>query len=137
MNVDAMLARYNEFKRFVLGNGLGVKRPKGRFMQKNLFMSDQVALNLFFKGQIDRLPSEYNWHPSSGINANARIVHFNGLKWNQWQDFCGAKLPADQMEKYTRLVNRDWEAYEYYSILADALSAQSAYIDQDAKRAPR
>lgn len=126
MNVDSMLERYGEFKKFVLSNGAGMKRPADPFMQKNLFMSDQVALNLFYRGKIDRLAPEYNWNPSAGLNPNAKIVHFNGLKWNQWQSFCESQLPADQMEKYTRLVNRDRAAYEHYSNLARATHERSA-----------
>jgi hypothetical protein len=120
MNVDAMLQRYDAFVKFVLGNGLGIKRPADPFMQKNLFMSDQVALNLFYRGQIERLPPEYNWNPSSGLNPEAKVIHFNGLKWNQWKSFCEAQLPRDQMKKYSRLVDHNRRAYEHYSILAQS-----------------
>ncbi|MEO2035044.1 MAG: hypothetical protein ABGZ35_23435 [Planctomycetaceae bacterium] len=122
INVEAMLDRYDEFKRFILGNGLGMKRPADPFMQKNLFMSDQVALNLFYRGKITRLGNEYNWNPSGGINPIAKVIHFNGLKWNQWDEFCNQTLGQELLDHYAGLVNRDRASYEHY-----ANQAQSAY----------
>lgn len=122
MNVDAMRGRYEEFKKFVMSNGLGMKRPSDPFMQKNLFMSDQVALNLFYRGKITRLAPEYNWNPAQGINSAAKVIHFNGLKWNQWDDFCNHSLPPELLGKYDMKVNRDRDSYEYY-----ATQAKNAY----------
>jgi hypothetical protein len=121
VNVDGMKSCYEEFKAFVLGNGLGIRRPADPFMQKNLFMSDQVALNLYYKGRIDALPKEYNWNPTAGINERAKIVHFNGLKWNQWEAYQSGTLDPVLREKYKRGLERDPAAYAHYSTLARSI----------------
>lgn len=118
INVDGMRAQYDEFRRFVIGNGLGVKRPKDPFMQKNLFMSDQVALNLYYRGKIKRIPKRYNWNPANGIDPDAAVIHFNGLKWNQWEDLRAGILEPDLQTKYGDLVRKNPDSYNYYVNLA-------------------
>lgn len=118
MNVDRMLERQDRFKQFVLNNGNGQARPNSPFMRKNLFLSDQVAMNLFYKGEIDVLPQHYNWHPSAGINERAMVVHFNGLKWTQWDAFQERRLRADRQSKFERIVQRAPKAFEYYVLMA-------------------
>ena len=41
---------------------------------------DQYIINKFFEGQIDELPTEYNWKPYWGPNYNAKILHWHGIK---------------------------------------------------------
>lgn len=118
LNVDALCSEADRFRSFVLSNGDGVERPKRAFMQKNLFLSDQVALNLYFSGRVDHLPGCLNWSPQSGISSKAKIVHFNGLKWTQWDDFLSGSLAPFRMEKFQKQVARDRDAYEYYVGLA-------------------
>ena len=118
MNVHRLRDEYNAFIDFVLHNGYGVKRPKLQFMHKNLFMSDQVAYNLYYKGKIKEIDKIYNWRPRMGINPNARIIHYNGLKWTQWDDYINELLPTDQMKKFSKLVNANKDAYVYYVDLA-------------------
>lgn len=124
INVDGMYRRYDEFKAFVLGNGLGMKRPADPFMQKNLFMSDQVALNLFFGREIQRIPNEFNWNPSKGINDAAKVIHFNGLKWNQWNAYRNGTLDPDLIRKYESIINRNPDSYEHYANWANSSYAR-------------
>ncbi|GIW61139.1 MAG: hypothetical protein KatS3mg087_2205 [Patescibacteria group bacterium] len=83
-------------------------------MEKNLYMSDQAAINLFMGKKIQRLPGEYNWHPSAGINEKAVIVHFNGLKWTQWEDFLRGGLSEYHMNHFGKWVGKNPESYEYF-----------------------
>lgn len=41
---------------------------------------DQGYLNEFCYDDYEELPLEYNWKPYWGINENAKIVHFHGIK---------------------------------------------------------
>jgi lipopolysaccharide biosynthesis glycosyltransferase len=42
---------------------------------------DQGHLNKYFKGRIDRLSPLYNWKPYWGVNEEAAIVHWHGVKY--------------------------------------------------------
>lgn len=118
LNAVRLRDEAERFRQFVLSNGEGVARPKTPFMQKHLFMSDQVALNVFFRGRVTRLNETYNWSPSAGINPTARIIHFNGLKWTQWDDFLNGRLAPFRMEKFVKQVNINRPGYEHYVELA-------------------
>lgn len=118
MNVDGMQHESARFRNFVIENGGTTRRPKATFMQKNLFLSDQVALNLFYKGRIDQLDQIYNWNPTRGVAPDVRVVHFNGLKWTQWEDFLEGNLLPHRMVKFTRLVNQNRSAFEHYVRIA-------------------
>ena len=83
-------------------------------MQKNLFMSDQAALNLFYRNRIKRLDNVFNWNPARGRNPRARIIHFNGLKWTQWDSFLQRKLRADRQAKFEKQIRRNRSDYEQY-----------------------
>lgn len=57
------------------------------FVIKNKFkwpVPDQDSQNEFWKGVWEKLPLEFNWKPHWGINPNAAIVHFLGLKPHQY-----------------------------------------------------
>ena len=114
MNVDAMCSTAAEFRTFVMNNGGNAKRPPSKFMQKNLFLSDQVALNVFHRGRIQSLSPSYNWHPTRGVDHRARIIHFNGLKWTQWNEFQEERLLPERMESFKRLVAKNPAAYEEF-----------------------
>ncbi len=120
LNVDAMVKSYDKFRSFILSNGNGVRRPNQPypFIQKHLLLSDQVALNLFYGPGATPLPRRYNWNPSEGINPDAVIVHFNGLKWNEWRDFVNGTLPERYKSAFTPLVMRNKDAYRYYCEVA-------------------
>ena len=51
---------------------------KGIASDNGLF--DQGYLNKFCFNDMTFLPLEYNWKPYWGINNNARIIHFHGMK---------------------------------------------------------
>lgn len=111
MNVDSMYKSYDNFVNFVLSNGYDKERPsQSKFWQKNLLLSDQVSYNLFYEDKIDRLPKEYNWNPSKGVNQNAKIVHFNGLKWTQWEKYLNGEVRPALKEQ----VKRDEKSYKHY-----------------------
>jgi len=130
MNVSKMSECYAAFQEFVLRNGEGVWRPNAKFWRKHLFMSDQLALNLFYRGKITRLDVKYNWRPSLGINSDAFILHFNGLKWTQWDDFVSGALSPYRQAKFEKLVSRNRLAYEYYSNLAASFLSLSTTTHQ-------
>ena len=123
-NVDAMHEETGRFRDFVLENGRGIRRPNSQFWHKNLFLSDQVAVNLFYRRMIDWLQELYNWNPLRGINKKAVVIHFNGLKWSQWEDFLESRLTPPRMEKFTRLIKANRPAFEYYVSLAQS------YLDE-------
>lgn len=118
MNIEAMRSEYARLEEFILTNGQGVERPDSAFMKKNLFMSDQVALNLYFRKRINHIHRKYNWSPSYGRNDVAKIIHFNGLKWTQWDDFCNDRLRSDWQANFEKLVSRNRPSYEYYVSMA-------------------
>lgn len=70
MNTPAMHAKTPQFERLVRGSSVAK-------LLKNL---DQESYNDMYKGRWTRLPIEYNWKPYWGMNENAKIVHFHGIK---------------------------------------------------------
>ncbi len=118
MNIRSLLRTLPEFIKFVHLNGNGCRRPNVPYLKKNLYLSDQVAYSLFYRGKVTFLDNGYNWNPSYGINKDASIVHFNGLKWTQWQDYHSGCLPQQKLKKFKELVSKSPAAYEYYINLA-------------------
>lgn len=110
MNLESMREEYENFEKFVINDGYEKNRPSGGYWQKNLLLSDQVAVNLYFGDEIEELPNEYNWNPSYGVNEKAKIVHFNGPKWTQWKDYINGKLRP----KLTEMIENNRKAYEQY-----------------------
>lgn len=47
---------------------------------ESLDVFDQTLYNNLYQGKIDKLPITYNWKPYWGINDNAKIIHFHGIK---------------------------------------------------------
>lgn len=47
---------------------------------ENSGLLDQGLLNKYCFNDMDILPLEYNWKPYWGINPDARIIHFHGMK---------------------------------------------------------
>lgn len=77
---------------------------------ENLTVWDQTLYNDLYKGEIDRLPLEYNWKPYWGINDNSKIVHFHGAKPRSVEPEWRYNLPEI---KTLREMNK--EGYEYYN----------------------
>ena len=111
MRNNEMLRTYEDFRTFVLANGNGIRRPASRFFQKHLFLSDQVALNLFYKDQISRMPRALNWNPASAPCDDPQIVHFNGMKWTDWRSFEKRQLSEKKQTKYERLIGKNVDSY--------------------------
>lgn len=118
MNIPQMADRCDAFIDFVLHDGYDVDRPGGRYWNKHLLRSDQVAYNLFYRNEIDDLLAEYNWNPSKGKNEDAIIIHFNGLKWNQVDNMKEGRINKSQ---YRRLYQDAGGAYEHYRETANSL----------------
>lgn len=118
LNTASMINCSEGFRNFVLNNGEGVTRPPMPFFQKNLFLSDQVSINLFFRNRIQRLPQKLNWNPRNGVSSAAEIVHFNGLKWTEWEDFQNKRLSEHRQAKFSRQIGRGVASYEHYCQLA-------------------
>lgn len=114
LNREVMRSELPQLREFIMSNGAGVCRPPSKFMERNLFLSDQVTINVYFRGRITPLSSTYNWNPSRGIQRTAAIVHFNGLKWTDWDEFVRGALPERRMQQYSRLVGPHRAAYEHY-----------------------
>lgn len=70
MNTKSMSAKMPMFEKLVRGSSVS-KLSKSY---------DQESYNDLYKGRWDRLPIEYNWKPYWGLNKNAKIIHFHGLK---------------------------------------------------------
>lgn len=119
MNVRSMAEEADHICNFIVANGGNKRRPPGRYMSKNLFMSDQVALNLYFMNRYDQLQDDYNWHPTRGPSEKARIVHFNGLKWTQWRDFERGAMSQHHLKKYIHL-KRFASEYSHFTALAES-----------------
>jgi len=111
MRTAAVRETYDLFRKFVLSNGNGIKRPPGQFFSKHLFLSDQVAINLFYGRQITRMHRELNWNPASRPCSSPQITHFNGLKWTEWHDFAEGKLSSKRQKKFARQIGQNIEAY--------------------------
>ena len=112
VRVSAFAQNEERFREFVLDNGGDTKRPPHKLFQKNLFLSDQVALNLFYRGKFTNLPRTFNWNPQAGVEESAQIIHFNGLKWTHWESFSRNELRADRQEKFEKQVSRNFKSYE-------------------------
>lgn len=127
MNVKSMYEDSKKFIEFVLHDGYNVSRPQTRYWQDNLILHDQVAYNLFYKGRIDDLGKKYNWNPSSGINKDAFIIHFNGMKWNQVKKFKKGTLEQSnpKLKKYRKMYESSGGAYDYYRNIARSLLADA------------
>ncbi len=71
INVEGMRAKREQF----------VEMMKKR--QRNASgIFDQGYLNELCYDEMDNLPLEYNWKPYWGINDDAKIIHFHGMKPN-------------------------------------------------------
>lgn len=118
LNLRSLCNEASAFRKFILSNGAGKVRPAGKFMNKNLFLSDQVAVNLYYDSKIQYLPDRMNWCPQLGIRNNAEIIHFNGLKWTQWEDLHAGRFSPEKQHKLMEQASKNMASYEYYSTVA-------------------
>ena len=81
---------------------------------------DQGIVNLFYRNKFSLLEWNYNWRPYFGINHDAVIVHYHGLKI---KDIAAAlKNDGHNVPIYNYLFKNNPEAYAYYfQLLNDRL----------------
>lgn len=73
---------------------------------------DQVALNTFYRGRIDRLPLSMNHKPYWGTGDPAFIVHFHGPKPADIEHFLKTGNCIEEYRPLFSLVDRDvWADY--------------------------
>jgi lipopolysaccharide biosynthesis glycosyltransferase len=111
INVKKGLEKYKKFLKMI-ANGYLAK----------IECCDQGYLNDLYKGEFHKLPLEYNWKPYWGINHNAKIIHFHGVK--PYRNFINVGLPSIN-EKWSDIVNG---YYYYYGIYASYLGVQKDEI---------
>ena len=72
INTEVAKSKYNDFIHMI-NNSIKAETE----------CCDQGYLNDLYKNQYNKLPLEYNWKPYWGINQNAKIIHFHGIKPNE------------------------------------------------------
>ena len=82
---------------------------------------DQPALNDFYAGRWEHLPIDWNWKPYWGVNADAKIVHFHGPKFQVMRYLLGEGPETLVHDIWRELFERSPEAYRYYLDQALAL----------------
>ena len=82
---------------------------------------DQTALNVFYKDRWDHLPVDWNWKPYWGRNADAKVVHFHGPKFQVMRYLLGEGPETLVHDVWRELFERSPEAYRYYWDAARAL----------------
>ncbi|MBE3138203.1 MAG: hypothetical protein IMZ63_00125 [Actinobacteria bacterium] len=70
LNVKNITESYKDLIEFSIKNNFRVKKS----------VVDQGILNVFYEGKFTKLPIEYNWKTYWGLNPDAYVVHFHGLK---------------------------------------------------------
>lgn len=72
---------------------------------------DQTLYNNLYKNNFTKLPIEFNWKPYWGVNQNAKIVHFHGVK-----PFLVNPIEyVNSIPILKSLHSRNIESYRYYN----------------------
>lgn len=109
INVAEFTESHNQFMGFI--NSTGDLSKFGDY--------DQGAINHFYNNRFTVLEWNYNWRPYFGVNNDAVIVHYHGLKIKDIASAIGNnnhKYPI-----YNQLYNSNPEAYSYYYKLLNEL----------------
>lgn len=85
---------------------------KGKPNQTGLF--DQGFLNQYCFDKMDILPIEYNWKPYWGINSNAKIIHYHGIKPGGNYRNSGFKMNEKTLFKMSNLYPESIAGLIYY-----------------------
>lgn len=115
MNVKAMRSKCEEIFSLL---------EKGIPNKTNLF--DQGYINEVCEDEIDFLPLEYNWKPYWGLNEDAKIVHFHGIKPGGTADTSGFAVNTSLYESMFRGHRADFAGYLVY------LKNYFTYLDKNA-----
>lgn len=105
MNCSAMKQKMPQFERIV-------RSSSAETLSKSY---DQYTYNELYKGRWDRLAPEYNWKPYWGLNPNAKIVHFHGIKVENIERILKGELVQPIQAK---LFGKSPEGYKFYHTLA-------------------
>lgn len=90
----------------------------------NLF--DQGYINEVCENEFDFLPLEYNWKPYWGLNENAKIIHFHGIKPGGTEVTSGFAVNSSLYESMFRGHRSDFPGYLVY------LKNYFTYLDRNA-----
>ena len=106
MNIQGMRIKYQQFVEMM---------KKRQRSTSGLF--DQGYLNELCFKDMEILPIEYNWKPYWGINGNAKLIHFHGMKPCSNLEEAG----FDTRESFFRTIfdnnSQGYAGYIYYFIL--------------------
>ena len=106
MNIQGMRIKYQQF----------VEMMKRR-QRSTSGLFDQGYLNELCFKDMEILPIEYNWKPYWGINGNAKLIHFHGMKPCSNLEEAG----FDTRESFFRTIfdnnSQGYAGYIYYFIL--------------------
>ncbi len=121
LNLPALRHRLRAFRQFLMDN-------KFDFESSGFGPCDQGAWNVFFRGEWERLPSQYNWKPFWGVNEAAQIVHFVGPNPFEAGEILIGQQSSDHWSgTHQRFVERAPQAYVKYLALwvttAEAIGA--------------
>jgi hypothetical protein len=98
-----------------------------KFIQENLSLGlDQDMYRHYYKDKYERLSPLFNWKPYWGLNDQAYILHWHGIK-----PVAAKRLIDDPNMPYVpslmSLLNRDIQSYRYFMDLADSYLSPSPY----------
>ena len=112
MNINNLYNTLGEFSQFIRDHGIG-KFPA----------YDQGAYNHFYRNKWDKLNPIYNWKPYWGIDPDAGILHFHGLKIENIEKIVGGKIDevAPVLSNMYKMNN---DSYNYYYKIAKKYEEQ-------------
>lgn len=106
INTGVMLMN---IKHFIEKDEMIVDYIKNNF--ESLGTWDQTLYNNLYKNNFTKLPIQFNWKPYWGLNENAKIVHFHGVK--------PFKVNSIEYVNNTPILKslhtRNIESYEFYN----------------------
>lgn len=82
-------------------------QPQHRFQDY-----DQLPLNTFFNRKFDILSPLCNWRPYAGVNADAQILHFHGIK--EWMIADCIEKDGHENAVLNKLYQANKEGYAHY-----------------------
>lgn len=102
-NTDQYNQMYDEFKQFYINNNFNFKT----------FWGSQGAFNEFFNDSTYNIGVENNWHVFWGINNNAKIIHFCGLKPKDYELIYNNKID-EYTEWFVKLATNNRQSIQHY-----------------------
>jgi len=112
MNINNLYNTLDEFSQFIRDHGIG-KFPA----------FDQGAYNHFYRKKWDKLNPIYNWKPYWGIENDASILHFHGLKIENIEKIFGGKID-DIPPVLSNMYKANSVSYKHYYEIAKKYEEQ-------------